>query len=219
MSVNVMSWVFDHSPYDGKQLLIHLVLADHANKQGVCWPSQSTIAASAKCSVEYVRTTVRQMVTEGYLVIEKQASGRGNSSRYRLLAKAPEPVDDSTGETPKSFGSFEANPQIEQEEPPNPASEEPSLTEPTTPPLPPTSGGLKSCSRHGRHRNGCIDCIEANPAPPKAAPPWCGQCDPLGEKLPSARFVHVIELVDGVEKPTSARCPRCHPGTQHSPKF
>ena len=67
MSIKIMSWVLDHSPYEGKARLVHVVLADHANDDGVCWPSQEKIGKRAGCSTEHVRSTVKQMVAEGYV--------------------------------------------------------------------------------------------------------------------------------------------------------
>ena len=112
MSIKIMSWVLDHSPYTGKQRLVHLVLADHANDEGLCWPSQATIARRAGCSVEYVRTTVTQMVAEGFLFIEKQSAGRGHPTHYRIIPKTV---------TPNLVGPFPGNPQIQRDKPPNPS--------------------------------------------------------------------------------------------------
>jgi hypothetical protein len=112
MSIKIMSWVLDHSPYTGKQRLVHLVLADHANDEGLCWPSQATIARRAGCSVEYVRTTVTQMVAEGFLFIEKQSAGRGHPTHYRIIPKTV---------TPNPVGPFPGNPQIQRDKPPNPS--------------------------------------------------------------------------------------------------
>lgn len=114
MSIKVMSWVWDNSPYEGKQLLIHLALADFADDDGYCWPSQETIARKSRCSVETVRTTTRRMQADGFLSIAKQSDGRGSSHKYVL-------------KNPKRFGGSEKaqigerNPQIKTPKPPNPS--------------------------------------------------------------------------------------------------
>jgi hypothetical protein len=84
VSIKIMSWVLDHSPYEGKARLIHVVLADHANDEGICWPRQDQIAARAGCSVEHVRVTVKQMISDGYVEIVAASKGRGSSHRYFL---------------------------------------------------------------------------------------------------------------------------------------
>jgi len=116
MSIKIMSWVLDHSPYEGKARLIHVVLADHANDDGVCWPSQVKIAARAGCSVEHVRVVVGKMIEDGYLKIIASSQGRGNSHKYVL-------------KYPKSLGGFDnvnpqvqrINPQVGGDKPPNPS--------------------------------------------------------------------------------------------------
>ena len=55
MSIKAMSWVWDNSPYEGVGLLVHLALADFADDQGVCWPSQKRISDKCKSSERHVR--------------------------------------------------------------------------------------------------------------------------------------------------------------------
>lgn len=86
MSIKIMSWVWDHSPYDGKALLLHLALADFANDAGECWPSQPTLAAKARCTERHVRDTVSQMVIHGYVEIVEPSNGI-NATRYKLIAR------------------------------------------------------------------------------------------------------------------------------------
>jgi hypothetical protein len=104
MSIKLMSWVLDNSPYEGKGRLVHLVLADHANDQGICWPSQTTIAARAGCSTEHVRVVVKQMVTDGYVQIIEESHGPGSSTRYQL-------------KNPKSVGASDEIPQVHRQIP------------------------------------------------------------------------------------------------------
>lgn len=86
MSIKIMSWVWDHSPYDGKALLLHLALADFANDAGECWPSQTTLAAKARCTERHVRDTVSQMVLHGYVEIVEHSNGV-HPNRYKLIAR------------------------------------------------------------------------------------------------------------------------------------
>jgi hypothetical protein len=112
MSIKIMSWVLDHSPYSGKRRLVHLVLADHANDDGECWPSQKVIARRAGCSVEYVRTTVKQMAADGYVRIVKSSTREGDAHRYLLTSP------NELGTVPKSKGR---GPQIQRATSPNPS--------------------------------------------------------------------------------------------------
>jgi hypothetical protein len=105
-----MSWVLDHSPYEGKARLIHVVLADHANDEGICWPSQTTIARRAGCSVEHVRVTVKAMTEDGFIKIVEQSTREGDTHRYKLMVPKSLGVPKSTGEGPQVDGSTSPNP-------------------------------------------------------------------------------------------------------------
>jgi hypothetical protein len=126
VSIKIMSWVLDHSPYEGKARLIHVVLADHANDEGICWPRQDQIANRAGCSVEHVRVTIKQMVADGYVEIVSVSKGRGSSHRY--LLKNPKSVGVSDHGTPQVDG---ISPQVDGTITPNPSPnnrQEPSIT-------------------------------------------------------------------------------------------
>lgn len=95
MSIKIMSWVWDSSPYEGKALLLHLALADFANDAGECWPSQPTLAQKARCSERHVRDTVSQMVADGLLEITEPSNG-ATSHRYKLVPRNSVPPRKST---------------------------------------------------------------------------------------------------------------------------
>ena len=116
MSIKIMSWVWDNSPYEGKVLLIHLALADFANDDGMCWPNQTRIADKCRCSVETVRTSVRRMEEDGLVEIVKASAGRGSSHVYRLVN--PKSSVDFARKNPQADTG---NPQIERDKTPNPS--------------------------------------------------------------------------------------------------
>jgi hypothetical protein len=76
--------VWDTSPYEGRRLLLHLALADFANDEGFCFPSQKTLALKARTTEAWVSASVKQMVKDGLLEIVEKGSGRGNRTTYRL---------------------------------------------------------------------------------------------------------------------------------------
>ena len=121
MSIKIMSWVWENSPYRGAQLLIHLAFADHADDNGVCWPGQTSIAAKCRCTVETVRATTRALQDDGLLIITSESRGRGTSHKY--LLKTPS-ISVPLQETPKSA---EINPQIDGPKPPNLSVNTPNL--------------------------------------------------------------------------------------------
>lgn len=130
LSIKIMSWVLDHSPYEGKARLVHAVLADHANDQGICWPSQATIARRAGCSVEHVRVTVKQMIADGYLRIIEHSTREGSATKYELLVPKSFGVPKSEGEGPQVDGQTSPNPSPSNHKEP---SIEPSTEKPKCP--------------------------------------------------------------------------------------
>lgn len=131
MSIKVMSWVWDNSPYSGAALLVHLAFADWADDDGLCWPSQVKVAHKARCSVEHVRKVTRQMEADGTLVVERESAGRGKPTHYRVVARTP----NSVGVNSETPNSGIGNPQLQPEKaptlPPN-NRQEPSVEQPST---------------------------------------------------------------------------------------
>ena len=58
MSIAWMNYVWEHSDQKGTSLLLLLAIADHANDDGICWPSVARLAHKA-------RTTKRQAQPSG----------------------------------------------------------------------------------------------------------------------------------------------------------
>ena len=86
MSVRWISHIWQSSPYKGERLLLHLALADFASDEGICWPSQSTLARKARCSKNWVRLSIGQMVRDGLVeIVEPAGAGRGKVGVYQLL--------------------------------------------------------------------------------------------------------------------------------------
>jgi len=78
MSIRVMSEVWrTNLPTTEKMIL--LVIADHASDEGDnAWPSQQTIATRASCNVRTVQRTINELVSKGYLWVEKRGGGSAN---------------------------------------------------------------------------------------------------------------------------------------------
>jgi hypothetical protein len=87
-----------------------LALADFANDDGVCFPSQRTLARKARCSENYVRVAVKRMIADGFVGIIEGSKGRGRATIYQLKTHS------QNAHSPK---------------PHSPPNETPFLTEPT----------------------------------------------------------------------------------------
>ena len=84
MSVQAMSWVFDHSdaaPSDGR--LVLLTLANHLNGEtGLCCPGIDLLAAETRMSHSAVWRAVQRLEDAKHIEVVR-AKGRGN--RYRIV--------------------------------------------------------------------------------------------------------------------------------------
>lgn len=52
--------------------LVLMALADHANDDGVCWPSQATIARKAEMTPRSVRSNMAKLVGAGFVRVEER---------------------------------------------------------------------------------------------------------------------------------------------------
>lgn len=82
MSIRLMSKVWESEQLSGSLLLLLLALADHANDQGVCWPSVKTLAKKARLKERQTQYLLRELETGGYLRIEQRGAGRGHCTHY-----------------------------------------------------------------------------------------------------------------------------------------
>lgn len=85
MSIRLIGHVWETSPYKGDRLLLHLALADFANDEGTCFPSQKTLAKKARTSERWVGISISQMIKDGLLEIVENGKGRGNRNIYKLI--------------------------------------------------------------------------------------------------------------------------------------
>jgi len=90
MSIEAVRWVLERSKTKGAQRLILVVIAEHADKNGLAWPSIETIARLANCSERFVKETIAKLKS-GELIIER-GGGRGRSNRYRIPLERVNPA-------------------------------------------------------------------------------------------------------------------------------
>lgn len=90
MSFEAVRWILENSKTKGAQRLILVVIAEHADKNGLAWPSIETIARLANCSERFVKETIAKLES-GELIIER-GGGRGRSNRYRIPLERVNPA-------------------------------------------------------------------------------------------------------------------------------
>jgi len=83
MAISIMANVFN-LPLEPMSKLILLSLADNANDDGICWPSQATIGRRASISERSLRNQLHQLVSGGWISVLTLGNGRGNATKYLL---------------------------------------------------------------------------------------------------------------------------------------
>jgi Helix-turn-helix domain len=80
-----MSAVWQQGPDDRSQRLLMLALADHANDQGLCWPSTKTLAGKACMNVRTVLRTLKDLESGKWLTVARRShEHRGNTYQLSL---------------------------------------------------------------------------------------------------------------------------------------
>ena len=75
------------SELPNRAIAVYLYLRGRANREGVCWPAIPTIARELQMSERTIRRALRDLVQEGFLVVEKRkrSSGADSSNKYRVV--------------------------------------------------------------------------------------------------------------------------------------
>lgn len=87
MSAEATGWVWKYSPFVGRQLLVHLAIADVVNdvNHNEFWMSGDRLARKAKVSRNTVTTTLAEMQELGLLDLLESGAARRVPSRFRFL--------------------------------------------------------------------------------------------------------------------------------------
>lgn len=90
MSVKMIGWAWDVRVDNPTRKLVLVALADHANGDGVCWPSMQKIAALAECSVKSVQRHIDALEEMGVLTRTRRARNReGKYGGYEYTLAGP----------------------------------------------------------------------------------------------------------------------------------
>lgn len=94
MSVRVLSAVIEHSEAEGTNFVVLLMLADHANGDGRCWPTADRIARRARVSRSTVFRAIEELEALGEVQREVRGKRAGGPNVYRVM---PGYVDGGVG--------------------------------------------------------------------------------------------------------------------------
>lgn len=84
MSVHVSSQVWKDCRQSGERLLVMLAMADCADDEGVCWPSQAYLAERARITERGAQKIIDSLIQGGEIEMVSPGGGRGRSARYRM---------------------------------------------------------------------------------------------------------------------------------------
>ena len=68
------------SDLPNRAIAVYLYLRGRANKEGFCWPAIPTMARELKMSESTIRRALRDLVREGFLVVEERQRENGSDS-------------------------------------------------------------------------------------------------------------------------------------------
>ena len=85
MSFKLMAQSLDIKTGSSTTKLVLLKLCDNANDQGICWPSQDTIAEQCEISKRTVVSTIKKLEEMGIIAIEKKCK---NGNKYLINLKS-----------------------------------------------------------------------------------------------------------------------------------
>lgn len=112
MSVQAISWAFSVEGLKPGAKFVLVALANYADAQGVCWPSQERIAVETCQSVDTVQRRLSELVKLGLIERERRASRNGHrkSDRYHLTMPKPQSavLDKSAPKTAEKSRAYTA---------------------------------------------------------------------------------------------------------------
>jgi biotin operon repressor len=85
MSLTATRWAWSAPVENSGQRLVLLNLADRANKQGECWPSQERIARDTNLSERSVRNRMKELEETGFIKRRHRKNGAGRTSDLTVL--------------------------------------------------------------------------------------------------------------------------------------
>jgi hypothetical protein len=79
MSIKVMSYIWEHSPHKGSELITLLAIADYADDQGVAYPSIASLSKKTRMTERNVDHVLKKLVRHHALTIARQAGPYRNN--------------------------------------------------------------------------------------------------------------------------------------------
>ena len=147
-----MSQVWERPDLDPYERLILLALADHADDDGVCYPSISRLVDRTGMAERGVQKVLKRLAEKGHLSVETNA-GRNGTNRYSIALTPAPGAPRTRGTTAQSAPAPEAPPPHLSAKTPAPGAPEPSRTL--------GGGGGSACARETDQKDELEAILEA----------------------------------------------------------
>lgn len=82
-------WVIRNPNIPPLAKLLYVYLEGRANKDGISWPTQETVAKELGTSVPTVKRTIAWMKTNKLLIVKRKSSGTGTYNTYTVPKRLP----------------------------------------------------------------------------------------------------------------------------------
>lgn len=85
LSIRAIAWAFDQRCPSPIAKLVLIKLADNANEDGICWPSQARIAEDCGLTRETVNRNLQLLTRAGFISAEQRVGVSGKESNVYTL--------------------------------------------------------------------------------------------------------------------------------------
>jgi len=89
MSWQATAWAVNQKTGNPSRKLLLLVLANYADADGVCWPSQGLLAEQTGMSLDTVQRQTKQLIACGYLSVSRPPKRRGQWQTFIYYLQMP----------------------------------------------------------------------------------------------------------------------------------
>ena len=99
MSLRALAWAWEQELTNPTQKLVLLAIADHANDDGLCWPSMSHVANRCLLSTRQVQRITGTLEQHGLISRARRRRADGSLGTYTYHLNMSVPNDGTTGHT------------------------------------------------------------------------------------------------------------------------
>ena len=91
MSWQATTWAMNQKVGNAGRKLLLLALANYADENGFCWPSQGRLAVDTEASLDTIQRQTRKLVANGFVSIERPPKRRGQWQNFNYQLNMPTP--------------------------------------------------------------------------------------------------------------------------------